>query len=64
MDSSLNSEVKSCIRELESIAYKLECIADEIPKAVIGMNTIQYILKLEYCAAKYRSAANKLRKIK
>lgn len=64
MDSSLKNEVRSCITELESIANKLDSIAYEVSKSVVGMSTQQYILKLEYCAAKYRSAARNLRKIK
>lgn len=64
MDSSLRAEIDSCIRELDSIARKLDSIAYDVQKAMIGMNTYQYIYKLENCASKYRAAANKLRKIR
>lgn len=63
MNSSLRSEIDSCIRELESIACGLRETADSITRCIEGMETDGYVRALRASAEKYEEAARKLRKI-
>lgn len=60
---SVYTDVNDCMWELYSIANELEDIAEDLRKSIVGMSLAHYTLTLELCAAKYRSAANKLSKI-
>lgn len=64
MDSNLQSELNSCIRELISISTELEEAARNVDQSIKGMSTTRYVNTLEYCARKYRAAANRLERIR
>jgi hypothetical protein len=64
MDSAVNSEVYSCIRELYAIANELEDAAGEVKASIQGMNTGKYTNDLYSCAQKYRNAARNLERLR
>lgn len=64
MDQSLRNELNSCIGELKEIANALEDAAAEVTASIEGMYTWFYTNTLYNCASSYRSAAQKLEKIK
>ena len=64
MNSNISYELSSCISELYRISNELETAAQNVDRSIKGMNTSRYIRTLESCAAKYRSAANRLSKIR